>query len=239
MVVLCCDLEQHRPEMTEKVTMAILLIEDEPGIARFVQQGVEEAGYTAFVATNGDDGLAMALRDDVELVVLDLGLPGLPGEEVLRRLRQRRPSVPVIVLTAKDAVSDRVANLEAGADDYMVKPFSFSELLARIRARLRTGAQQRADALSAGPLTLDLQTRTVTVDGGIVDLSTREFSLLEVLMRHPGHVMSQIQLLDRVWGYDFDGSSNVVEVYVGHLRRKIGVERIQTVRGVGYRLAIS
>lgn len=219
--------------------MAILLIEDEAGISRFVQQGLESAGYQVLVAVNGDDGLAMALRDEVEVVVLDLGLPGLPGEEVLRRLRQRRPSVPVIVLTAKDAVGDRVANLDAGADDYMVKPFSFSELLARIRARLRTGAQQRADALSVGPLTLDLQTRTVTVDDRVVDLSTREFSLLEVLMRHPGHVMSQTQLLDRVWGYDFDGSSNVVEVYVGHLRRKVGAERIQTVRGVGYRLAVS
>jgi DNA-binding response OmpR family regulator len=219
--------------------VAILLIEDEAGISRFVQQGLESAGYQVLVAANGDDGLAMALRDEVEVVVLDLGLPGLPGEEVLRRLRQRRPSVPVIVLTAKDAVSDRVANLDAGADDYMVKPFSFSELLARIRARLRTGAQQRADALSVGPLTLDLQTRTVTVDDRVVDLSTREFSLLEVMMRHPGHVMSQTQLLDRVWGYDFDGSSNVVEVYVGHLRRKIGAERIQTVRGVGYRLAVS
>ena len=219
--------------------MAILLIEDEAGISRFVQQGLESAGYQVLVAVNGDDGLAMALRDEVEVVVLDLGLPGLPGEEVLRRLRQRRPSVPVIVLTAKDAVGDRVANLDAGADDYMVKPFSFSELLARIRARLRTGAQQRADALSVGPLTLDLQTRTVTVDDRVVDLSTREFSLLEVLMRHPGHVMSQTQLLDRVWGYDFDGSSNVVEVYVGHLRRKVGAERIQTVRGVGYRLVVS
>jgi DNA-binding response OmpR family regulator len=191
------------------------------------------------VAVDGADGLAMALHDDVDVVVLDLGLPGLSGEEVLRRLRQRRPSVPVIVLTAKDAVSDRVANLDAGADDYMVKPFSFSELLARIRARLRTGAQQRADALSVGALTFDLQTRRVAVDGHVVDLSTREFSLLEVLMRHPDHVMSQTQLLDRVWGYDFEGSSNVVEVYVGHLRRKIGAERIETVRGVGYRLAVS
>jgi DNA-binding response OmpR family regulator len=204
--------------------MSVLLIEDEVGISRFVQQGLEAAGYHVLVAVDGADGLAMALHDDVE---------------VLRRLRQRRPSVPVIVLTAKDAVSDRVANLDAGADDYMVKPFSFSELLARIRARLRTGAQQRADALSVGALTLDLQTRRVAVDGHVVDLSTREFSLLEVLMRHPDHVMSQTQLLDRVWGYDFEGSSNVVEVYVGHLRRKIGAERIETVRGVGYRLAVS
>jgi DNA-binding response OmpR family regulator len=219
--------------------MSVLLIEDEVGISRFVQQGLEAAGYHVLVAVDGADGLAMALHDDVDVVVLDLGLPGLSGEEVLRRLRQRRPSVPVIVLTAKDAVSDRVANLDAGADDYMVKPFSFSELLARIRARLRTGAQQRADALSVGALTLDLQTRRVAVDGHVVDLSTREFSLLEVLMRHPDHVMSQTQLLDRVWGYDFEGSSNVVEVYVGHLRRKIGAERIETVRGVGYRLAVS
>jgi DNA-binding response OmpR family regulator len=188
------------------------------------------------VAGDGIDGLTMALSDDVELVVLDLGLPGIPGEEVLRRLRQRRPRVPVVVLTAKDDVADRVANLEAGADDYLVKPFSFSELLARIRARLRTADQARSDAIAVGGLVVDLTARTVTVDGAVTELSAREFALLETFARHPGQVLSQPQLLDRVWGYDFEGSSNVVEVYVGHLRRKIGPERIQTVRGAGYRL---
>lgn len=216
--------------------MAILLIEDEDGIVTFVRRGLEAAGHQVVVASDGLDGLAMALADDVELVVLDLGLPGIPGEEVLRRLRHRRPTVPVIVLTAKDAVADRVANLEAGADDYVVKPFSFSELLARIRARLRNVGQTRSDTIAVGGLVLDLSSRTVAVDGSVTDLSAREFALLEMFARNPGHVLSQVQLLDRVWGYDFDGSSNVVEVYVGHLRRKIGAARIQTVRGVGYRL---
>lgn len=217
--------------------MAILLIEDEEGIVTFVRRGLEAAGHQVLVANDGIDGLAMAIADDVELIVLDLGLPGIPGEEVLRRLRQRRPTVPVIVLTAKDAVADRVANLEAGADDYVVKPFSFSELLARVRARLRSATQARSDTIAVGDLVLDLSARTVTVDGAVADLSAREFALLETFARHPGQVLSQVQLLDRVWGFDFDGSSNVVEVYVGHLRRKIGVDRIQTVRGAGYRLS--
>ncbi|MEU0492822.1 response regulator transcription factor [Nocardiopsis changdeensis] len=216
--------------------MAILVVEDEEGIVSFVRRGLESAGHRVLVASDGIDGLTMALSPDVELVVLDLGLPGIPGEEVLRRLRSRRPSVPVIVLTAKDAVSDRVANLDAGADDYMVKPFSVSELLARVRARLRTGGQERADVLAAGGIVLDLGARTASVDGATVTLSAREFGLLEVLVRHPGQVFSQPQLLDRVWGYDFDGASNVVEVYVSQLRRKLGAERIVTVRGVGYRL---
>lgn len=218
--------------------MAILLIEDEDGIVSFVRRGLESAGYQVLVADDGIDGLKIATSDDVELVVLDLGLPGIPGEEVLRRLRQRRPNVPVIVLTAKDAVTDRVANLEAGADDYIVKPFSFSELLARIRARLRNVGQTRSDTIAVGDLALDLASRSVTVDGVVTELSAREFTLLETLARNPGHVLSQVQLLDRVWGYDFDGSSNVVEVYISHLRRKIGASRIQTVRGVGYRLVV-
>jgi DNA-binding response OmpR family regulator len=216
--------------------VAILVVEDEDGIVAFVRRGLEAAGYVVMVAEDGIDGLALALHDDVELVVLDLGLPGIPGEEVLRRLRLRRPNLPVIVLTAKDTVEDRVANLEAGADDYVVKPFSFSELLARVRARLRTSGQGRSDVLAAGDLLLDLGARSVTIDGGVVELSAREFALLEVLVRNAGQVLSQTQLLDRVWGYDFDGSSNVVEVYVSQLRRKLGSERISTVRGSGYRL---
>jgi DNA-binding response OmpR family regulator len=216
--------------------MAILLIEDEEGIVSFVRRGLEAAGYPVLIANDGIDGLTMALSSEVDLVVLDLGLPGIPGEEVLRRLRDRRPTVPVIVLTAKDAVADRVANLDAGADDYLVKPFSFTELLARIRARLRNSGQARSDTIAVGDLVLDLASKTVAVSGTTTDLSAREFALLETFARNPGHVLSQVQLLDRVWGFDFDGSSNVVEVYVGHLRRKIGAERIQTVRGVGYRL---
>ncbi|MBB5791160.1 response regulator transcription factor [Jiangella mangrovi] len=216
--------------------MAILLVEDEAGIVAFVRRGLENAGYQVVVADDGIDGLVMALSSEVEIVVLDLGLPGIPGEELLRRLRRRRPSVPVIVLTARDSVSDRVANLDAGADDYMVKPFSMSELLARIRARLRGGDQGRGDVLAVGPLTLHLGAHTAAVDGRTVTLSAREFALLEVLIRHPGQVFSQPQLLDRVWGYDFEGASNVVEVYISQLRRKLGGDLIQTIRGAGYRL---
>ncbi len=216
--------------------MAILVIDDEQGIVAFVRRGLEAAGHQVLVAEDGIDGLALALHDDVELVILDLGLPGLPGEEVLRRIRARRPHLPVIVLTAKDAVQDRVANLEAGADDYVVKPFSFSELLARVRARLRSAGQSRSDVVAVDDLLVDLGARTATVDGRVVELSAREFALLEVFVRHAGQVLSQPQLLDRVWGYDFDGSSNVVEVYVSQLRRKLGAARIATVRGAGYRL---
>ena len=216
--------------------MAILIVEDEQGLVSFVRRGLESAGYTVVEAGDGIDGLAVAMLPDIELVILDLGLPGIPGEELLRRLRAQRPAVPVIVLTAKDAVSDRVANLEAGADDYLVKPFSFSELLARVRARLRTSGQSRSDVIAAGNLVLDLGARAVSVEEQTLSLSAREFALLEVLARNPNRVLSREQLLDMVWGYDFDGSSNVVEVYVGQLRRKIGTERIETVRGVGYRL---
>jgi DNA-binding response OmpR family regulator len=216
--------------------MTVLVVEDEPGIVAFVRRGLEAAGYGVLDAADGTTGLALAQREDVDLVVLDLGLPGLPGEEVLLRLRQVRPDVPVIVLTAKSAVADKVANLEAGADDYVVKPFSFSELLARVRARLRATGQPSAGAVTAGTLTLDLRARSATVDGRSVALSSREFALAEVLARHAGQVLSQAQLLDQVWGYDFDGSSNVVEVYVRHLRKKLGADRIETVRGAGYRL---
>jgi DNA-binding response OmpR family regulator len=216
--------------------VAVLVVEDEPGITAFVRQGLEAAGFTVMVATDGWDGLEQAQGPDVDLVVLDLGLPGLSGEQLLVRLRQLRPALPVIVLTAKDAVADRVANLEAGADDYVVKPFSFSELLARVRARLRRPDQPSPTLLEVGGLSLDVRTRQVRVGEAQVPLSTREFSLLEVLMRHAGQVLSQAQLLDQVWGYDFDGASNVVEVYVGHLRRKLGAGHIETVRGAGYRL---
>ncbi|PWJ53167.1 DNA-binding response regulator, OmpR family, contains REC and winged-helix (wHTH) domain [Quadrisphaera granulorum] len=225
--------------------MAVLVVEDEAGITAFLRKGLESAGFTVLSESSGRAGALTALREDVELVILDLGLPDLPGEQVLTRIRAARPALPVIVLTAKDAVPDRVANLEAGADDYVVKPFSFTELLARVRARLRQPAQPSSVVLSAGGLTLDVRTRRVRVyeegDDGAghareVALSSREFALLETLLRHPGQVLSQVQLLDRVWGYDFDGASNVVETCVRHVRRKVGAERIETVRGAGYRL---
>ena len=218
--------------------MVVLVIEDEPGIADFLRRGLESAGFGVEVAADGQLGLLIAQqRDEVELVILDLGLPSLPGEHVLRRLRTARPALPVIVLTAKDAIADRVANLDAGADDYVVKPFSFAELLARVRVRLRRPDQASSVVLEVGDLSLDLRTREVTVDGRNRSLSSREFTLLEVLMRNPGQILSQVQLLDLVWGYDFDGASNVVETYVRHLRRKIGANRIETVRRAGYRMA--
>ncbi|MGH8999870.1 MAG: response regulator transcription factor [Acidimicrobiia bacterium] len=214
----------------------ILVVEDEPGIVTFLRRGLEAAGYGMLHAADGPSGLALATHGDVELVVLDLGLPGCGGEEVLIRLREERPSLPVIILTARSAVADKVAALDAGADDYLVKPFSFSELLARIRARLRGAQQPSASVLTAGGVVLDMGTRQATVDGRPVGLSSREFNLLGVFVRHAGQVLSKAQLLDQVWGYDFDGGSNVVEVYVRHLRRKLGPERIETVRNAGYRL---
>lgn len=219
--------------------MTVLIIEDEAGISTFVRRGMEAAGFAVAGESDGRSGLMTAQRDDIEVVILDLGLPDLPGQDVLRQLRTVRPALPIIVLTARDAVSDRVANLEAGADDYVIKPFSFHELLARVRARLRSPDQPSAVALTAGGIELDLLSRRARVGQRQIALSTREFSLLEILLRHPGQVLSQAQLLDLVWGYDFDGSSNVVETYVRHLRRKLGSQRIQTVRGAGYRLADS
>jgi DNA-binding response OmpR family regulator len=214
----------------------VVVIEDEPGISSFVSQGLEAAGYVPVVADTGAVGLAEALDPGTALVVLDLGLPDVPGDQVLAAVRRKRPELPVIVLTASTGVPDRVRLLEGGADDYVTKPFSFAELLARVRARLRSAGQASATAITVGDLTLDLARRTATRGGATVDLSAREFALLEVFCRHPGQVLSQQQLLDQVWGFDFDPGSNVVEVYVAYLRRKLGADVIGTVRGAGYRL---
>jgi DNA-binding response OmpR family regulator len=217
------------------VPMNILIVEDEPRIAAFVERGLKAEGFAVQVAEDGTTGYALACQDEVDLVILDLMLPGLSGEEVLRRLRDRRPDVPVIVLTAKDAVDDRVRNLNAGADDYVTKPFSFAELAARVHARLRARDQSSSTSLSVAGVELDLPRRSVRLDDREVDLTAREFALLETLMRHKGQVLSQVQLMDRVWGYDFEPGSNVVEVYVGYLRRKLRRDLIETVRGAGYR----
>ncbi|MFU8840654.1 MAG: response regulator transcription factor [Nitriliruptoraceae bacterium] len=217
--------------------MNVLIVEDEARIASFVERGLKAEGFTVTVASDGSTGYALACDESVDLVILDLKLPKLPGEQVLAKLRERRPDVPVIVLTAKDAIDDRVRNLNAGADDYLTKPFSFAELLARVHARLRARDQRSAAALEQGGVRLDLHARIVAVEGRSVDLTAREFALLETFMRHPGQVLSQVQLMDRVWGYDFEPGSNVVEVYVGYLRRKLGRQRIETVRGAGYRFA--
>jgi two-component system, OmpR family, copper resistance phosphate regulon response regulator CusR len=214
----------------------ILLAEDEARIASFVEKGLRANGFTPTVVDDGASALGHALSGDFDLLVLDIGLPGMDGFTVLRRLRESRGSIPVIILTARDSVTDTVAGLEGGADDYMPKPFRFDELLARIRLRLRSDRAPEVTVLQQGPLSLDLRTRRASVDGKVVDLSAREFALTEVFLRNPGQVLSREQLLSHVWGYDFDPSSNVVDVYVRYLRKKLGAARIQTVRGMGYRL---
>lgn len=218
------------------VHMRILLIEDEARIASFVKRGLEAEGFVVDHASDGLAGVERAAAIEPDLIILDLILPKLSGEEVLVRVRRADPTTPVIVLTAKDAVSDRVANLQAGADDYLIKPFSFTELLARIRARLRETEQLGITTITVGDLTLDLVRHEARSGDRRVELSSREVALLETLMRHPGQVLSQAQLLDRVWGYDHETGSNVVEVYVGYLRRKLNAQLIETVRGAGYRL---
>jgi two-component system, OmpR family, copper resistance phosphate regulon response regulator CusR len=215
----------------------ILVAEDESRIASFVEKGLRANGFAPTVVGDGTTALGHALSGHFDLLVLDIGLPVMDGFTVLRRLREARGSIPVIILTARDSVDDTVAGLEGGADDYMPKPFRFDELLARIRLRLRSDRTPEMTVLQHGSLSLDLRTRRASVDDRVVDLSAREFALTEVFLRNPGQVLSREQLLSHVWGYDFDPSSNVVDVYVRYLRRKLGTGRIQTVRGMGYRLA--
>jgi DNA-binding response OmpR family regulator len=214
----------------------ILIAEDEDRISSFIDKGLRAAGYSTDVVANGNDALEVAMGGSCDLVLLDVGLPGIDGFEVLRRLRERNTALPVIVLTARTSTSDTVAGLDGGANDYMPKPFKFDELLARIRLRLRDVGQAASTTLSSGSISLDLLTRRATVDGRTVDLSAREFALAEEFLQHPDQVLSREQLLSRVWGLDFDPGSNVVDVYVRYLRGKFGAERIETVRGMGYRL---
>jgi DNA-binding response OmpR family regulator len=214
----------------------ILIAEDELRLASFLEKGLRASGYATTVVTDGGAASIMARDDDFDLLVLDLGLPGKDGIDVLRELRDAGQRLPVIILTARDDAGDKVAGLEAGADDYLGKPFHFEELLARIRARLRadeTLTGQRV--LRVGDVELDLRTRWATVDGETIELSAREFELLRTFLQHPNHVLSREQLLAHVWGYDFDPGSNVIDVYVGYLRRKLGPHRFETLRGVGYR----
>lgn len=212
----------------------ILIAEDEYHIASFLEKGLVANGFTTLVAVDGVTAAAMARDADFDLMILDLGLPRRDGFEVLAEMRGRGERMPVLVLTARDAVPDRVAGLELGADDYVTKPFSFEELLARVRARLRDDRRE-STMLRLGGVSLDLRTRRVDVNGRSVELTAREFALAETFMRHPGQVLSREQLLSHVWGYDFDPGSNVVEVYVRYLRRKLGHDRVETVRGMGYR----
>ncbi len=214
----------------------ILIAEDEPRLASFLEKGLRANGFVTTVAEDGVQASLMAHDDEFDLLVLDLGLPGKDGTRVLRELRAAGQHMPVIILTARDDVSDKVAGLEGGADDYVTKPFRFEELLARVRARLRDERSVEQTVLRAGKIVLDLRTRRATSDGRTVDLTAREFTMLEVLIRHAGQVLSREQLLSHVWGYDYDPGSNVVDVYIGYLRKKLGSDTIETARGMGYRL---
>jgi len=218
------------------VSGRILIAEDERNLVSFLEKALRAAGYATTTVGDGPSAIALARDEDFELLILDLGLPVLDGTEVLRALRAQGRRLPVIILSARDDVRDKVAGLQLGADDYLTKPFELDELLARIQVRLRGAGTSQPLELSAGGVTLDLRTRRVTVEGRTEELSAREFALLELFLRHPDQVLSREQLLARVWGYDFDPGSNVVEVYVGYLRRKLGADRITTVRGMGYRL---
>jgi DNA-binding response OmpR family regulator len=217
----------------------ILIAEDESRIASFVEKGLRSHGYTTSIINNGLQVPNLVHAGGFDLLILDLGLPGKDGLRVLEELRGQGEKLPIIILTARDDIHDKVAGLEGGADDYVTKPFRFEELLARVRVRLRTSttsAAQTEAILRAGDVVLDLRTRRVRVGERLVDLPAREFAMAEMFFRHPGQVLSREQLLDRVWGYDYDPGSNVVDVYVGYLRKKLGSHLIETVRGIGYRL---
>jgi DNA-binding response OmpR family regulator len=215
----------------------ILIAEDEQRLAAFLEKGLRSNGFTTTTVRDGPTAVALARDDDFDLLILDVGLPGLDGFGVLRALRATGQHLPVVILTARDDVADKVRGLEGGADDYVTKPFRFEELLARVRVRLRDAGTTEQTVLREGDLALDLRTRRATIGDRTVELSAREFTMLEVFLRHPGQVLSREQLLSHVWGYDYDPGSNVVDVYVGYLRRKLGHGRIATVRGMGYALA--
>jgi DNA-binding response OmpR family regulator len=221
--------------------MRILVIEDERTLAGFIEHSLHADGYPVTVCHDGSSGEAAALTGDYGLVLLDLTLPGRDGLEVLATIRHRMPELPVIILTARATVRQRVEGLDRGADDYVTKPFSLEELLARVRAQLRSPGQRESSVLEAAGIHMDLRTRRVERDGRRVQLTAREFELLAYLMRHPDQVLSREQLLNAVWGYDFDPGTKVLEVYVGYLRRKLGEgggDPIETVRNVGYRLCV-
>jgi two-component system copper resistance phosphate regulon response regulator CusR len=215
----------------------ILIAEDEPRIASFLEKGLRANGFSTLIVEDGPTAAAVARDRDFDLLVLDLSLPGRDGLDVLAEVRRRGDHLPVVILTARGGAEHTVAGFERGADDYITKPFTFDELLARVRARLRHAAQAEPTVLEVGDVHLDLRTRRARVGERIVELTAREFALAETFLRHPDQVLSREQLLSHVWGYDFDAGSNVVDVYVRYLRKKLGETAIETVRGMGYRLS--
>lgn len=220
--------------------MRILVVEDEQRIAAFLKRGLEEEHYAVDVTYDGEEALDWAFVVDYDLIVLDILLPKKDGIQVCRELRDRGNIVPILMLTARDAVEDRVRGLDSGADDYLVKPFAFQELLARARALLRRGGETKTTRLQVGDLVLDTVTHRATRAGRVIELTAREYALLEFLMRHPRQVLSRTQIAEHVWDYDFYSTSNVVDVYIRYLRRKIDrdfdAKLIQTVRGAGYKI---
>lgn len=219
--------------------MRVLIIEDEPGIIRFLERGLAAHGYRALSAETGEDGVRLAVEEEVDAVLLDIALPGINGHQVLGKIRAEKPGLPVLMLTARDDLENKVSALDGGADDYLTKPFAFEELFARIRALTRRADQPHSSDIEMGDLRVDLLSRRVWRGERHIDLSSREFALLEYFMRHPGQVLSRQQILSSIWDYAFDPGSNVVDVYVRYLRRKLDrsgePSLISTVRGSGYR----
>lgn len=215
-------------------------MEDNEKMRSLLERGLIEAGHVVETAADGDLGLALAVNEDYDVIVLDVMLPNRDGFQICSILRDREVWTPVLMLTARDTVSDRVRGLDKGADDYLVKPFAFEELLGRLRALLRRGKPERPNVLRCGPISLDPATRVVTCEGQFIDLSAKEFALLEFLMERKSQVLSRSQIIEHVWGYSYDGYSNVVDVYIKYLRDKIdrpfGADSVQTVRGAGYRM---
>jgi len=221
--------------------MRVLVVEDERKIADFIRRGLTEQGYAVDVAYDGEEALDWPTVADFGVVVLDVMLPGRNGIEVCRTLRERGVRMPILMLTARDAVDDRVLGLDSGADDYLVKPFAFAELLARLRALTRREPGVMAPSLEIGDLTLDTTTREVSRAGKLIETTTKEYAILEYLMRHPNQVLTRAMIAEHVWNYDFDNASNVIDVHIRNLRRKIddgfSTRLISTIRGAGYRIS--